>query len=206
MEPKGKGAPTPLFRRHVRRPRLTALLDESAAQTILIVAPAGYGKTTLVTEWLEDRESVAWYRATESSDDLAAFSVGVAEAVEAIVPDAATSLHQRVRVAEQPEKLARLLAELFAEKLVGWPEESWLVLDDYQLVGESPAVEEFVDWLLTLSPVRLIVTSRRRPSWASASRVLYGEITEITRAELAMTQEEAGLVLVTSRTLPWRPW
>ena len=104
MEPKGKRVPTPLFRRHVRRPRLTALLDESAAQAILLVAPAGYGKTSLVTEWVENRESVVWYRATESSEDLAAFSVGVAEAIEAIVPDAATSLHQRVRVAEQPEK------------------------------------------------------------------------------------------------------
>jgi ATP/maltotriose-dependent transcriptional regulator MalT len=60
MEPKGKRAPTPLFRRHVRRKRLTALLDESAAQAILIVAPAGYGKTSLVTEWVERRESVAW--------------------------------------------------------------------------------------------------------------------------------------------------
>ena len=197
MEPKGKRTPAPLFRRHVRRPRLTALLDESAAQAILIVAPAGYGKTSLVTEWVEKHESVAWYRATESSDDLAAFSVGVAEAVEAIAPDAATSLHQRVRVAEQPEKLARLLAELLAEKLVDWPEDAWLVLDDYQLVSESPAVEEFVDWLLTLSPIRLVVTSRRRPRWASARRVLYGEITEVTRAELAMTQEEAGLVLGT---------
>jgi DNA-binding CsgD family transcriptional regulator len=197
MEPKGKRVPTPLFRRHVRRPRLTALLDESAAQAILIVAPAGYGKTSLVTEWVESRESVAWYRATESSEDLAAFSVGVAEAIEVIVPDAATSLHQRVRMAEQPEKLARLLAELLAEKLVDWPEDAWLVLDDYQLVSDSPAVEEFVDWLLTLSPVRLVVTSRRRPRWASARRVLYGEITEVTRGELAMTQEEAGLVLGT---------
>ncbi len=197
MEPKGKRVPSPLFRRHVRRPRLTALLDESAAQAILVVAPAGYGKTSLVTEWVEGRESVAWYRTTESSEDLAAFSVGVAEAVEAIVPDAATSLHQRVRVAEKPEKLARLLAELLAEKLVGWPEEAWLVLDDYQLVSDSPAVEEFVDWLLTLSSIRLVVTTRRRPRWASARRVLYGEITEVTRSELAMTQEEARLVLGT---------
>jgi len=197
MEPKEKHASTPLFRRHVRRPRLTALLDESTAQAILIVAPAGYGKTTLATEWLDRRKSVAWYRATESSDDLAAFAVGIGEAIEAIVPDAATSLHQRVRVAEQPEKLARLLAELLAEELAEWPEDAWLVLDDYQLVSESPAVEEFLDWLLTLSPIRLLVTSRRRPTWASARRVLYGEITEVTRAELAMTQEEAGLVFGT---------
>lgn len=197
MEPKEQRASTPLFRWHVRRPRLTALLDESTAQAILIVAPAGYGKTTLATEWLERRESVAWYRATESSDDLAAFSVGIAEVIEAIVPEAATSLHQRVRVAENPDKLARLLAELLAEKLVDWPQDAWLVLDDYQLVSEAPAVEEFVDWMLTLSPIRLVVTSRRRPRWASARRILYGEITEVTRAELAMTQEEAGLVLGT---------
>ena len=38
----------PLFRRHARRPRLTRLLDANTAQTILITAPAGYGKTTLL--------------------------------------------------------------------------------------------------------------------------------------------------------------
>ncbi len=188
-------AAPPLFRRHVRRPRLTALLDESTAQAIVLTAPAGYGKTVLAQEWLTGHPNAAWYRASPASADVAAFSVGVADAVAPIVPNAGDRLRQRLRVAGTPEKLVRPLAELLAEDLTSWPEDAWLVVDDYHLVTDSAAVEEFVDWLLTLAPVRLLVTTRRRPSWASARRVLYGEITEIGRDQLAMTNDEASRVL-----------
>ena len=64
---------------------------------------------------------------------------------------------------------------------------------------DQEAVESFVDWLLSLTPVRLLVTTRRRPGWATARRVLYGEVTEIGRDDLAMTREEAAGVLKTCR-------
>jgi DNA-binding CsgD family transcriptional regulator len=184
-----------LFRRHVRRPRLTRLLDEATSQVVLITGPAGYGKTTLATEWLQSRANVVWYRATPASADLAAFSAGLADAVQPLVPGAGERLKQRLHVAEAPEKAARPLAELLAEDLDAWPNEGIVVVDDYHLVADSGPVEEFVDWLLLLAPVRLIVTARHRPKWASARRVLYGEITEIGRDQLAMTQEEATEVL-----------
>jgi LuxR family transcriptional regulator, maltose regulon positive regulatory protein len=185
----------PLFRRHARRPRLTRLLDESTAQAILITAPAGYGKTTLAAEWLQGREDVVWYRATASSADLAAFSAGLADVVAPLVPGAGERLRQRLRVADVPEKAVRPLADLLAQDLAAWPENALLVIDDYHLVADSTPVEEFVDWLLTLSSIRVLVTTRRRPIWASARRVLYGEITEIGRDQLAMTNEEAARVL-----------
>lgn len=190
--------PTPvpsLHRRHVRRPRLTRLLDASTAQAIILNAPAGYGKTSLAAEWLIDRPQVAWYRATPASADLAAFSVGISDVVAPIVPGAGDRVRQRLRVAEAPERAARPLAELLAEDLADWPPDSWLVVDDYHLVVDSAPVEEFVDWLLTLAPLRVLVTTRRRPAWASARRVLYGEIAEITKEQLAMTNDEAAHVL-----------
>ena len=71
----------------------------------------------------------------------------------------------------------RPMAELLAEDLEAWPAGgARLVLDDYHLVAESAPVEEFVDWLLTLAPLRVLVTSRRRPGWAPARRFLHGEI------------------------------
>jgi LuxR family transcriptional regulator, maltose regulon positive regulatory protein len=186
----------PLFRRHARRPRLTRLLDESRAQAILVTAPAGYGKTTLALEWLQGREHDVWYRATNASADVAAFSAGLSDVVAVLVPGAGERLKQRLRIADTPERAARPLAELLAEDLAGWPEDALLVLDDYHLVADSAPVEDFFDWLLTLAPqLRVLVTSRRRPRWASARRILYGEIAEIGRDQLAMTAEEAGRVL-----------
>jgi LuxR family maltose regulon positive regulatory protein len=186
---------TPLFRQHTRRPRLTALLDEATAQAILVTAPAGYGKTTLAQEWLQGRDDVAWYQATPASADLAALSTGLAIAVTHLVPDAGERVRQRLRVGDETERLARPLAELLAEDLEPWPLDGIIVLDDYHLVAESKPVEEFVDWLLMLARIRVVVTSRRRPSWATARRFLYGEAVEIDREQLAMTDDEAARVL-----------
>ena len=185
----------PLFKRHVRRPRLTRLLDASTAQAILIIAPAGYGKTTLAAEWLQGRDAGFWYRATTASADVAAFSAGVVEVIQPLMPGAGDRVLQRLRVPDVPERLARILAELLAEDIQKWPKDKWLVVDDYHLVAESAAVEEFVDWLLTLSPIRLISTTRVRPGWASARRVLYGELLEVARDQLALTGDEARKVL-----------
>ncbi|HSK15977.1 MAG TPA: LuxR C-terminal-related transcriptional regulator [Gaiellaceae bacterium] len=187
--------PTPLFRRHVRRPRLTALLDEATAQSLLVVAPAGYGKTTLAREWLQGREDAVWFLPTPSSADLGAFSAGLVDTVQPVLPGAGERIRQRLRVADDPGRLARPLAEMLAEDLEEWPQGAVIVLDDYHLLAESAPVESFLDRLLLLAPIRLLVTSRRRPGWATARRFLYGEVTEIGRDQLAMTAAEAGQVL-----------
>jgi ATP/maltotriose-dependent transcriptional regulator MalT len=191
----------PLFRRHTRRPRLTRLLDESRAQAIVITAPAGYGKTMLATEWLQGRERVVWYRATSASADVAAFSAGLADVMAELLPGIGEQLKQRLRVSDTPERAARPLAELLSEDLADWPAEALLVIDDYHLVADSAPVEDFFDWLLTLAPqLRVLATSRRRPRWASARRILYGEITEIGRDQLAMNADEAARVLGDDRS------
>ena len=186
----------PLFRRHARRPRLTRLLDASTSQAILLTAPAGYGKTILAAEWVQGREDVVWYRATSGSADVAAFSAGLADVVAPLVPGAGERLKQRLRVADTPERAARPLAEILSEDLAAWPSGALLIIDDYHLVTNSEPVEEFMDWLLILTPgLHVLVTTRSRPKWASARRVLYGEVSEIDRGQLAMTTDEAALVL-----------
>ncbi len=102
---------------------------------------------------------------------------------------------QRLRVGDATDRLARPLAELLAEDLDTWPGGGIVVLDDYHLLAESAPVEAFLDWLLTLAPIRVLVTTRRRPGWATARRFLYGEAFEIGRDQLAMTAEEAARVL-----------
>jgi LuxR family maltose regulon positive regulatory protein len=196
MEGAGDTVHPPLFRRHARRPRLTRLLDESTAQAIVITAPAGYGKTTLATEWLQGRDKVLWYRSTSASADVAAFSAGLSDVIGELLPGTGERLKQRLRVADTPERAARPLAELLADDIKAWPKGALLVVDDYQLVADSAPVEDFFDWLLTLSSqLRVLVMGRRRPRWASARRVLYGEITELGRDQLAMNAEEAARVL-----------
>src|SRR3989442_15836309 len=69
----------------IKRPRLTKLLDESGARIILLVAPAGYGKTTLAREWLKEwRGPVAWFSSSTAAADVAALALGLAGGLDAV--------------------------------------------------------------------------------------------------------------------------
>ena len=82
MEPEGIVTTQPPARNFIiKRPRLTKLLDESEARIILLVAPAGYGKTTLAREWLEGRPGVAWYSGRPAMADVAVFATDLAESM-----------------------------------------------------------------------------------------------------------------------------
>jgi LuxR family maltose regulon positive regulatory protein len=178
----------------IKRPRLTRLLDEATARIVMLVAPAGYGKTTLAREWLADRQH-GWYRGTPAAADVAALAVGLARTASAVIPDAGTRMADRLRATGTPEKDVEPLAELLAEDLEEWPSDAWVAFDDYQFACASPFAERFVDLVLGLCPVRLFLTTRTRPSWATSRKLLYGEIFGIGRSELAMSPAEAREVL-----------
>ena len=105
-------------RRIIPRPRLTKLLDESPARIKLLVAPAGYGKTTLAQQWLEvpERRDV-WYRGGPASADVAALAAGISAVASAVVPDAGKRMLGRLHAIGHPEDDVEILAELFAEDI-----------------------------------------------------------------------------------------
>jgi LuxR family maltose regulon positive regulatory protein len=171
------------------------MLDESRARIILLVAPAGYGKTTLAHEWLDERQST-WYRCGPASADVAALAVGLATATSEIVQGAGDRMRQRLRATDRPEEDATILAEMLAEDLADWPEDAWLAIDDYHFAMGSAASELFVSNVLArLSSVQLLITTRRRPRWSTARRRVYGEVFELGRESLTMDVAEAHEVL-----------
>jgi LuxR family maltose regulon positive regulatory protein len=183
-------------RRIIRRPRLTSMLDESSARIRLLIAPAGYGKTTLARQWLgEPGRNDAWYRGGPASADVAALAAGLSEAVGAIIPDAGKRMGERLRATGHPEEDVEVLADLLAEDVQTWPADAWLAFDDYQFAMESVASEHFVDLLTQSTPIQMLLTSRARPSWATARRIIYGEIQEIERQSLAMRPVEVQKIL-----------
>ena len=194
MEHEGDFAEEAGRQRIIQRPRLTRLLDESLSRILMLVAPAGYGKTTLARQWLAERPH-GWYRGTGASADVAALAVGLAEAARAIVAGAGRRMEERLRATGTPEEDVVPLAELLAEDLAEWPDDAWLAFDDYHFACSSEFSERFVDLLCSLTSVRLLLTTRIRPSWATSRRLLYGEVHELGRTFLAMTQDEALEVL-----------
>ena len=154
----------------------------------MLVAPAGYGKTTLARQWLADKEAV-WYTATPASADVAALAAGLSEAVSRVVPGAGDAVVTRLATSLDPGD-PLLLARMLAGDLANWPPTAWLVLEDYHHVSGPPA-EALIETLVLETPLRVVLQARRRPVWASSRRILYGEIAELSRHDLAMNDLEA---------------
>jgi DNA-binding CsgD family transcriptional regulator/tetratricopeptide (TPR) repeat protein len=185
-----------VVRHIVPRPRLTNLLSSPDARVTLIVAPAGYGKTTLIREWFALKGLPnGWFTASDAAIDIAALVVGLSRAASSVLPTTDSKIRQSLEATRESAPDAGVLFDLLAADLEDWPEQAWLVIDDYQALTLSPLAEAYVGRLADLPQMRLIIASRQRPAWATARRLLYGEIRELGRATLAMTSDEAMAVL-----------
>src|SRR3954463_15606114 len=143
-------------RRIIERPRLTRLLSESESRVMLLVAPAGYGKTTLARQWLWDTQHV-WYQVTPAASDVAALALGLADATGKVVQGAGDQFRARLRTLGDPASAATSLASDLASDLYGWPPDVRLVIDDYQLIAESQPAEAFFEQLVADTKFPLLI-------------------------------------------------
>lgn len=182
----------------VPRPRLAALLDRGlASKMTLVSAPPGFGKSTLVADWLAGsgagRRSAAWVSLDRGDDDPVTFWAYVAAALTAASPDLAETTRPLRDAADAP--FASLLAPL-VNALGSASGDTVLVLDDYHVI-ESPAIHDGVMFLLEHAPAtfHLIVTTRSDPPLPLARLRARGELVEIRAADLRFTTEEAETFL-----------
>ena len=169
------------------RPHLTERLDQGALSKLtLISAPAGFGKTTLVAEWLAHRtpanRSVGWLSVDEADDEPVTFWTYVISALQRAVPgvgaDALSLLHAPQAPA-LPDILATVLNELGAV-----PHDVVLVLDDYQAVG-APEIHAGMTYLLEHLPahVHLVLATRADPPLPLSRLRARGELVELRAAD-----------------------
>ncbi len=162
----------------------------------MLVAAAGYGKTTLAEQWVQrDGRRSVWYTARRSSTDVAALALGLARAAAELVPGCDARLRAHLRAVPNPGEHVDVLAELLGDELGEWPREDWLVFDEYQELAEAPDGERFVEDLLAVCPLQLLIASRMRPAWVSGRNILYGDVLELNQTVLAMDSLEAGELL-----------
>jgi hypothetical protein len=179
----------PLPPRHLPRPRLTRLLENPDVRAAVLIAPAGFGKTTLAAEFVREREHL-WYAASAADFDLETLATELFSALGRRGSPIASGL---------PRHLSpTTLAELFVEALGDARESLWVVVDDYHHTMSSD-VEDFWEHVLVAGVPRLLVTSRVRPSWLSTRRLLSGRLLEIGAAELSFNRLEAIQVLAGHR-------
>jgi LuxR family transcriptional regulator, maltose regulon positive regulatory protein len=181
-------------RRIIERPRLIKLLDESEARVILLLAPAGYGKTTLARQWAKTLNGAIWVTLTPAHRDVARFAEDVASEIDNLGGHASQFIGEYLRARSNPQRAARDVGITLAE-LLNESRAQWLVLDDYHEVNEAPELPELISVIEDRAKARLLVASRARPAWATRRRVLYREVEEISRGDLAMDDDESKLML-----------
>ena len=155
-------------RRIIERPRLIKMLDESDARVILLLAPAGYGKTTLARQWAKTLNGAIWVTLTPAHRDVARFAEDVATGIDNLGGNASRFIGEYLRAQGNPQRAARdvgcALAELFEMSRA-----QWLVLDDYHEVNESPEFAELFAVIEDRTKARLLVRPRAHdPAWAAA--------------------------------------
>jgi LuxR family transcriptional regulator, maltose regulon positive regulatory protein len=190
----GLGAPSHI----IQRPRLTKILDETAARIILLCAPAGYGKTTLARQWVATRsEPVLWYSGGPAMADVAALAVDLAELFAGTESD----LVERVQFLAARNAAPRTLATALTDRAPA--AQHLLVVDDYQYMADSRYSESLVAEMVRRTSIRWLITTRARPGWLEPRRRTYGELFIIGAESLALSEDETTAVLrETGRQLP----
>jgi LuxR family transcriptional regulator, maltose regulon positive regulatory protein len=184
----------------VTRPRLReAIARNEVCPLTLLSAPAGFGKTTLLAEWLGDhgeegQKAVAWVSLEGSDNDPARFLTYLVGALREVEEGIGEGVLASLRSPGMPP-IEALMGGLVND-LAEVAHEITVVLDDYHLI-DSERVHEAVSFLLEHLPenVRLVVSGRTDPPLPLARLRARGQMTEIRAADLRFTPEEAAAFL-----------
>ncbi|MCH8339020.1 MAG: tetratricopeptide repeat protein, partial [Chloroflexi bacterium] len=180
----------------VSRPRLIDRLTEGLTRKlILISAPAGFGKTTLLGEWVGHSElPVAWVSLDESDNDPQRFLTYVVAALQTIDTDMGAGA---LSLLESPQpRPAELILTSLINEVAETAQDFILVLDDYHVIDAKP-VDNALTFLLDHLPpqMHLVIASRADPPLPLAHLRGRGELTELRAADLRFTPDEAATFL-----------
>lgn len=183
----------------VRRPRLIDLLNKGRHLPLTLVsAPAGSGKTTLVSDWLASYpDPGTWLSLDEGDSDLAVFLHNFIGAIRIVAPGACRQTLALLQAAELPPlrvvagQMINDIEDLRNDPALSEARRFVLVLDDYHLVT-GQAVNELLLEILRHPPqtMRLVLVTRSDPALPLAKLRARGQVLEIRRHNLLFTLEE----------------
>ncbi len=190
----------PVGKNHVERPRLLKKLDECLhpnCHLVVIAAPAGFGKTTLVTSWLKGitlrvdslAPKFAWLSLGEEDNDPTLFWIYVIRSLQSLQAEIGQQTQSLLQITNPPE-LEPALAVLINE-LAQLPEPLVLILDDYHHV-RSPAIHKSLAYFIEHEPAQfhVMIVSRTDPPLPLALLRGRQQLLEFRMADLRFTQDE----------------
>jgi LuxR family maltose regulon positive regulatory protein len=180
------------------RHELVSQLTASPAKLVLVEAPAGFGKTTLIAQWWSspsERRSFAWLSLDRGDDDPGRLWWHIACALYRACPGMDGANVLRALRAKDPDIDGTVLPMLI-NALAALPDEVVLVLDDFHLIREQACLEQTASFLVHLpATVQLVVTTRATPALPLARLRAAGGLVEIGMRELRFAPPDAAAFL-----------
>src|SRR5512136_1791402 len=179
----------------VHRPRLIERLNEghpAGRKLTLISAPAGYGKTTMLSEWIpQSKRCVTWVSLDDGDNDPVrfwAYFIAALQMLDAQIGRDALALMRTPLLPPIEAILTVLLNEIAA-----FPDDFALVLDDYHVIDAKP-IDTALTFLLDHLPrqMHLVITTREDPNLPLARLRARDQLTELRAADLRFTPCEAA--------------
>ena len=179
----------------VLRPRLIERLNEGLHyRLILISAPAGFGKTTLISEWIAGfnlKTHAAWLSLDESDRDPPRFLTYLIAALQTIAPNLGEAVLSSLQ-SPQPPPTETILTALLNE-ITALRDAFVLVLDDYHLVDAKPIGDALRFLVEHLPPqMHLVITTREDPDLPLARLRVRSQLIELRARDLRFTSGEAA--------------
>jgi LuxR family maltose regulon positive regulatory protein len=187
----------------VSRPHLIERLNADPDRKLTLVsAPPGYGKTTLVTEWLHGAERpFAWLALDEDDNDPVRFLTYLVAALQTIDPQVGQTVEAMLQTGQPGPKESVLTALINDVARIAFP--FVLVLDDYHLISTLP-IHQQLAFLLDFQPpqMHLVIASREDPPLPLSRWRARGQMLELRHADLRFTVKETAEFLTRVMGLP----
>jgi LuxR family transcriptional regulator, maltose regulon positive regulatory protein len=184
--------PRPSF---LPRPRLLERLAEGMARDLVLVcAPAGFGKTTLLADWARGSQpGVVWLALDTGDNDPARFWRYLSAALDQVCAGIAEQVETLLRGPQPP---LEAVVTVVVNALAAQPSQVVLVLDDYHLI-QAAAVHNSLLLVLERQPVqlRLVLATRAEPPFPLARLRARGQLAELRATDLRFTPEETAALL-----------
>ena len=174
----------------VRERLLAKLSGANNYRLVLITSPAGYGKTTLISQWAAGKNDLGWFSLDEGDNQQERFASYLIAAIQQATGNHCAASEAMVQK-RQYASLSSLFAQLFIE-LADWQRPLYLVIDDYHLIN-NPVIHDAMRFFLRHQPenMTLVVLSRNLPQLGIANLRVRDQLLEIGSQQLAFTHQEA---------------
>jgi ATP/maltotriose-dependent transcriptional regulator MalT len=180
----------------VPRPRLVGRLNEGLhGKLTLLSAPAGFGKTTLLSEWIpQSPRCVTWLSLDEGDHGSTRFWTYFIASLQSLRADLGNGALALLQSQQAPPITSTLLTLI--NDISAFPDDFAMVLDDYHAVDARP-VDKALTFLLEHMPLQmhLVITTREDPNLPLARLRAHGQLTELRAADLRFTSGEAATFL-----------